>query len=80
MITQERAKNLEAQVADLQNLVVAENHRKQQLEEQVAKQSAALKMARDALGKLSLYVAYNGDDWVKRNSTDALAAIDALGE
>ena len=46
----------------------------------VERQSAALKLARDALGKLSLYVAYNGDDWVKRNATDALAAIDALGE
>ena len=46
----------------------------------VAQQSAALKMAKEALGKLSLYVAYNGDDWVKRNSTEALAAIDALGE
>ena len=44
----------------------------------VAQQSAALKRARDALGKLSLYVAYNGDDWVKRNATDALAAIDEV--
>ena len=55
-------------------------HGWQDLPEVAAKQSAALKLARDALGKLSLYVAYNGDDWVKRNATDALAAIDALGE
>ena len=33
----------EAIISDLQNLVIAENQRKQQLEEQVAKQSAALK-------------------------------------
>ena len=44
----------------------------------VKRQSAALKLAREALGNLSLYVAYNGDDWVKRNATEALAAIDNL--
>lgn len=44
----------------------------------VAQQSAALKLAWEALEKLSLYVAHNGDDWVKRNATEALAAIDAL--
>ncbi len=64
MITQERAKNLEAQVQAQAELLEA--------------QSAALKLAREALGKLSLYVAYNGDDWVKRNATEALTAIDAL--
>ena len=56
MITQERAKNLEAQVADLQNLVVAENQRKQQLEEQVAQQSDALKLASLALSEGVEYV------------------------
>ena len=62
MITSERERNLEAQVEAQAKLL--------------AVQASALKLAREALGKLSLYVAYNGDDWVKRNATDALAAID----
>ena len=37
----------EAIINDLNNLVIAENQRKQQLEEQVAKQSAALKLAKE---------------------------------
>ena len=53
-------------------------HGWQDLPDVAAKQSAALKLAKEALGKLSLYVAHNGDDWVKRNATEALAAIDAL--
>ena len=53
-------------------------HGWQDLPDVAAKQSAALKLAREALGKLSLYVAYNGDDWVKRNSTEALAAINEV--
>lgn len=44
----------------------------------VERQSAALKLAKDALEKLSLYVAHNGDDGVKRNATEALAAIDEV--
>ena len=48
---------------------------------QVERQSVALKLAREALGRLSLYVAYNGDDWVKREAHEALAAInEVLGE
>lgn len=47
---------------------------------QIERQSAALKLAKDALEKLSLYVAHNGDDWVKRNATEALAAIDEVLE
>ena len=42
-----RLSDAEAIISDLQNLVVAENQRKQQLEEQVAKQSAALKLAKE---------------------------------
>ena len=67
----ERIKELEATVAGFrldQEEMIAEEVR----------QSVALKLAREALGKLSLYVAHNGDDWVKRNATEALAAIDAL--
>ena len=48
----------EAIISDLQNLVIAENQRKQQLEEQVAKQSDALKLARDALQTLGQYYAW----------------------
>ena len=46
----------EAIISDLQNLVIAENQRKQQLEEQVAKQSAALKLASLALSEGVEYV------------------------
>ena len=53
-------------------------HGWQDLPDVAAKQSAALKLAREALGTLSLYVAYNGDDWVKRNATEALAAINEV--
>ena len=67
----------DAQIERLEHLTTAIDDR---CGKTIEKQSAALKLARDALGKLSLYVAYNGDDWVKRNATDALAAIDALGE
>ena len=48
----------EAIINDLNNLVIAENQRKQQLKEQVAKQSAALKLARDALQTLGQYYAW----------------------
>lgn len=41
-------------------------HGWQDLPEVAEKQSAALKLAMEALEKLSLYVAHNGDDWVKR--------------
>ena len=69
-----RLSDAEAIISDLQTLVIAENQRKQQLEEQVAKQSAALKLARAAL-----------TDWLttdldEQQCYEALAAIDALGE
>ena len=72
----------EAIISDLQNLVIAENQRKQQLEEQVAKQSAALKLAREALDTISSLEASNGCILSLRECVDiaeeALAAIDAL--
>lgn len=51
-----RLSDAEVIINDLQNLVVAENQRKQQLEEQVAKQSAALKLASLALSEGVEYV------------------------
>ena len=82
MITQERAKNLEACIADLQNLVVAENQRKQQLEEQVAKQSAALKLAYSALlAEACIYRANDPEDGEPESISEAIAAIDeVIGE
>ena len=53
-----RLSDAEAIINDLQTLVIAENQRKQQLEEQVAKQSDALKLARDALQTLGQYYAW----------------------
>ena len=75
----------EAIINDLNNLVIAENQRKQQLEEQVAKQSAALKLAREALDTISSLEASNGCILSLRECVDiaeeALAAIDnAPGE
>ena len=70
----------EAIINDLNNLVIAENQRKQQLEEQVAKQSAALKLAREALDTISSLEASNGCILSLRECVDiaeeALAAID----
>ena len=56
--------------------VIAENQRKQQLEEQVAKQSTALKLARSAL----MHDGYPCGNGCKCRACEALAAIDALGE
>lgn len=80
-----RLSDAEAIINDLNNLVIAENQRKQQLEEQVAKQSAALKLAKEALDTISSLEASNGCILSLRECVDiaeeTLAAIDnALGE
>ena len=73
----------EAIINDLNNLVIAENQRKQQLEEQVAKQSAALKLARSAIDAyLNPCRCSDGCEFCsgKAYLSEAIAAIDALGE
>lgn len=37
-----------------------------------------LAFVRDALERLSKYLAYNGDDWVQKNAREALSRLDAL--
>ena len=71
----------EAIINDLQTLVIAENQRKQQLEEQVAKQSATLELAYSALlVEAYIYRAYDPEDGEPESISEALAAIDALGD
>ena len=74
-----RLSDAEAIISDLQNLVIAENQRKQQLEEQVAKQSATLELAYSALlVEAYIYRAYDPEDGEPESISEALAAIDAL--
>ena len=76
-----RLSDAEAIINDLQTLVIAENQRKQQLEEQVAKQSATLELAYSALlVEAYIYRAYDPEDGEPESISEALAAIDALGE
>ena len=73
-----RLSDAEAIINDLQNLVVAENQRKQQLEEQVAKQSAALKLARQVLMSVK---ETSSSTRLRRIVNEPLAAInEVLGE
>ena len=73
-----RLSDAEAIINDLQNLVIAENQRKQQLEEQVAKQSAALKLARQVLISVK---ETSSSTRLRRIVNEPLAAInEVLGE
>ena len=73
-----RLSDAEAIINDLNNLVIAENQRKQQLEEQVAKQSAALKLARQVLMSVK---ETSSSTRLRRIVDEPLAAInEVLGE
>lgn len=59
---------LKAQLAETEALEISHGER-------IEKLTKLLLLVKDALERLSLYVAFNGDDWVKKEATEAIAAI-----
>ena len=43
----------------------------------IATQAEQIRMARNSLEQLSLYVAYNGDDWVQKEALAALSKLES---